>query len=158
VLTRLKYPADISLTGATTGANDIIKRLTDQDQACPNQKFALVGYSQGAAVMHLAAGRIPAAIQSKVLALVMFGDGNVRLGSLGAFPGTMAQRTMENCNPGDPVCSPGSCFDPHLLYWKPEFMTPSIDFIVSAFKGMPKASYLNNGTVAGQASIQHRMG
>jgi hypothetical protein len=98
--------------------------------------------------MHLAASQIPSTLRPKILALVMFGDGNVRMGSLGAFPGEFAKRTMENCNPGDPVCGPGSCFDPHLLYWKPEFMTPSIDFIVSAFKGTPKASYLNNGTAS----------
>jgi predicted alpha/beta-fold hydrolase len=31
-----------------------VKYLNNQNKACPNQKFAIVGYSQGAMVMHLA--------------------------------------------------------------------------------------------------------
>jgi predicted esterase len=31
-----------------------VKYLNNQSKACPNQKFAIVGYSQGAMVMHLA--------------------------------------------------------------------------------------------------------
>jgi predicted alpha/beta-fold hydrolase len=31
-----------------------VKYLNNQNKACPDQKFAIVGYSQGAMVMHLA--------------------------------------------------------------------------------------------------------
>ena len=37
---------------APTGVDDTIKRLNAQSAACPAQRFALVGYSQGAGVMH----------------------------------------------------------------------------------------------------------
>jgi hypothetical protein len=69
-----QYPADISLTGIGKGVTDVIKRLKEQDKACPEQKFAIVGYSQGAGVMHAAASSIPAPIQEKILAVVMFGS------------------------------------------------------------------------------------
>jgi hypothetical protein len=38
------------------------------------------------------------------------------------------------------------CFDPHLTYWKPEFMGPSIEFILAAYRGKPKPYAVNKGT------------
>ena len=39
-----------------------------------------------------------------------------------------------------------SCFDPHLTYWKPEFMMAASNFIVLAFKGTPQPSVVNDGS------------
>jgi cutinase len=85
-----------------TGRDDVISRLTSQAQACPNQKFALVGYSQGAIVMRMASPKIPEAIHKKITALVMFGDPGLR-GGRGSFPTDFNLKLYENCGKGDPV-------------------------------------------------------
>jgi cutinase len=88
----------------STGVTDVISRLTEQDKACPNQKFALVGYSQGAGVMRGAAPKIPQAIQDKkIAAVVMYGDPGLKRNA--KFPPALQSRLFENCAPGDPVSS-----------------------------------------------------
>jgi cutinase len=77
--------------------------LTEQSSACPKQKFALVGYSQGAIVMRSAAPKLPEALHSKIVALVMFGDPGLRAMGRG-FPADLQAKLYENCGPGDPVC------------------------------------------------------
>jgi hypothetical protein len=44
------------------------------------------------------------------------------------------------------MCTSGVCFDPHLTYWKPEFMGPSIEFIVDSYRGKPRPYTVNQGT------------
>jgi Cutinase len=69
-------------------------------------KFAIVGYSQGAGVMHSSDKRITGDIRKKVVAAVMFGDP-----SYGATPFFTGIPTMNVCNIGnskslpDPVCA-----------------------------------------------------
>jgi predicted esterase len=105
--------------------------LKSQSAKCPNQKYALVGYSQGAGVMHQAMSKIDSSLYPKIIALVMFGDfgkhrGKIRYvwtrfiekflsGNKGvnvksifgttdpAFPPLLAQRLKQNCITGDPV-------------------------------------------------------
>jgi hypothetical protein len=99
----LQYPADATATSVSIGSNDTVQRLVAQDKACPDQKFALVGYSQGAGVMRRAAPSIPSSIlQSKILALVMFGDPGMKI-STRQFPPVMQAKLFENCAVGDPV-------------------------------------------------------
>ena len=43
-LTLYKYTADESPLAVPMGSNDIIQRLIAQDKACPDQRFALVGF------------------------------------------------------------------------------------------------------------------
>lgn len=87
--------------GGEQGALDVIRRLQEQDTACPKEKFVLVGYSQGAGVMHSAASRIPASIQQKIVAMVMFGDPGLKRNT--KFPPLLQSRTLENCAIGDYV-------------------------------------------------------
>jgi cutinase len=87
--------------GSGEGATDVVRRLQEQAAACPQEKFALVGYSQGASVMHQAAAHIPAAIQERVVAMVMFGDPGLK--SASKFPALLQGRTLENCAVGDYV-------------------------------------------------------
>ena len=83
-----------------------MSRLRSQAAACPNQKFALVGYSQGAGVMHAAAKDIPISLYSRIKSLVMFGDGYHRLGDLlSRFPLGLNHKVMQICADGDPVSS-----------------------------------------------------
>jgi cutinase len=87
-----------------TGVNDVVERLVAQDKACPKQMFALVGFSQGAMVMHGAASKIPAEIaMKKVMALVMFGDPGLGKAKVEPLPAALSQRIFENCAVGDPV-------------------------------------------------------
>ena len=102
--------------------DDAINRLNSQNKACPDQKFALVGYSQGAGVMHAALGPSPGValpllsnrpkldttVLSKIVALVMFGDpgfkrSEIPPGRFIPFPATLEAKLRENCSPGDPV-------------------------------------------------------
>jgi hypothetical protein len=80
----IKYPASAQVTpGVRAGVVDVVERLNSQVKACPNQVFALVGYSQGAAVMNSAAPKIPTDIaEKKIKALVMFGEPNLQAGRI----------------------------------------------------------------------------
>ena len=48
---KVNYPADLSPTSAAQGNLDLVNHVKSQAAACPNQKFVLVGYSQGANVV-----------------------------------------------------------------------------------------------------------
>jgi len=157
----VQYPASLKMDSSSpTGTDDVIKRLNTQHAACPNQKFALVGYSQGAGVMHgVFAPTHPSYPGSdavrptlnpdvipKILALVMFGDpgfrGGFGLGLIGGgnqFPDVLFGRLRQNCNKGDPVCDPATPagFEKHLDYAQPQWQKASSEFIIDAFKGQP---------------------
>ncbi|KAH8179547.1 cutinase domain-containing protein [Sarocladium implicatum] len=131
----VQYPASASIvSGTVVGARDVADRISSQSQACPNQTFALVGYSQGAGVMHSAADRIPRALHSKVKSLVMFGDGYNRLGG-GTWPSGLRNKVRQVCASGDPTCDRnGDCTYYHLTYIRPEYIDPAVEFIIKAFR------------------------
>lgn len=79
----------------------MIKRLKAQSTACPDQTFSLVGYSQGAGVMHAAAKRMPESLYAKIKSVVMFGDPMLKLGR--EFPEGLREKVLQNCAEGDPV-------------------------------------------------------
>jgi cutinase len=107
------------------GIDDTINRLNKQNKECPDQKFALVGYSQGGWVVHGALSPSGAPVEGlenprpkldpsvfpKILAIVLFGDpGFKSTGAVGdkqqnapAIPATLQSKLKQNCNPGDPV-------------------------------------------------------
>jgi cutinase len=111
----VQYPAYLNVTdSAPRGVADVINRLNTQGKACPKQKFALVGYSQGAGVMHGALNpsakpKLDTAVFDRVLALVMFGDPGYQgqtgpsPDALPTLPPVLFERLRENCAPGDPV-------------------------------------------------------
>src|SRR5437016_6194100 len=48
----VNYPAGLSEPGSVQqGNSDLVNHVTSQAAACPNQRFILVGYSQGANVV-----------------------------------------------------------------------------------------------------------
>jgi cutinase len=88
----------------------VIKRLTQQSAACPNQTFALAGFSQGARVFHLALPKLDKSLYSKIVAIAVFGDPGQR--GLGTrerpnppFSDDFKGRIVYNCAIGDPVRS-----------------------------------------------------
>lgn len=156
----VQYPASLNISvSAPTGMSDTILRLNKQHEQCPKQKFALVGYSQGAGVMHGVFGppvtypggpkeapKLNQDIFPSILALVMFGDpgykggsGPLNMLSGGAkFPAPLYDRLRENCAPKDPVCDPNAGgFERHLEYVKDPWQKESAEYIIAAFKGQP---------------------
>jgi cutinase len=119
------------------GAADVVKRIIAQAAQCPNQKYVLVGYSQGADVQHEAAQQIPKQLHSRIVALVMFGDpgnkGPTAQSPLGGlvpmFPAGLEQKTKQNCASGDPVCSSGANILMHLVYGTGNYMSSSAAYI-----------------------------
>ncbi|KAF9464068.1 cutA, cutinase A [Collybia nuda] len=90
--------------GATTMAN----LVTSKASACPSTKIVLSGYSQGAQVAHLAAGKLSSSVQNRVAAAVVFGD--PKNGQ--AFPGPIAGRVRTFCHSGDNICDGGIIITP----------------------------------------------
>ncbi|MFI6407340.1 cutinase family protein [Streptomyces sp. NPDC050548] len=115
----VNYPADLSLTSAATGNADLVNHVNAQAAACPNQRFILVGYSQGANVVDNSMGissdgavvgspivaTIPAAVEPRVAAVLLFGNPIRALGK--SVTGTYQSRTIDFCATGDPICQNG---------------------------------------------------
>ncbi|PAZ10017.1 cutinase [Streptomyces sp. SA15] len=113
------YPANLSLTSAAQGNRDLVNHVNSQAAACPNQRFVLVGYSQGANVVDNSIGissagavvgspivaTLPAAVEPKVAAVLLFGNPIRALGK--SVTGTYQSRTFDICAEGDPVCENG---------------------------------------------------
>ncbi|KAF2427837.1 alpha/beta-hydrolase, partial [Tothia fuscella] len=97
------YPATLSAESVAIGVKDVVTRLEEQIKACPDQKYSLVGYSQGARVMRSAAVKIPTPSYPKLLALVMFRDRGIRDMNITQFPAELQAKLFENCAPRDPV-------------------------------------------------------
>ena len=83
----LDYPADTEVKeGGTIGVRTLIDTLNVQAEACPAQRFVLLGYSQGALIIGDAltdpavrlvgvkAGEVDARAARNVLAIVFYGD------------------------------------------------------------------------------------
>ncbi|MEV5529049.1 cutinase family protein [Streptomyces prunicolor] len=115
----VNYPADLSLTSAAQGNSDAVNHVNAQAAACPNQRFILVGYSQGANVIDNSIGissdgavvgspivaTIPAALAPRVAAVLLFGNPIRALGK--SVTGTYQSRTIDFCANGDPICQNG---------------------------------------------------
>jgi cutinase len=115
----VNYPADLSLTSAAQGNADAVNHVNAQAAACPDQRFILVGYSQGANVIDNSIGissdgavvgspivaTLPAAVEPKVAAILLFGNPIRALGN--SVTGTYQSRTIDFCADGDPICQNG---------------------------------------------------
>ncbi|GAM89594.1 hypothetical protein ANO11243_076330 [Dothideomycetidae sp. 11243] len=133
------YPASAACDSESIGVADIINHLTSMSQACSGQKFVLVGYSQGADVVHKAAQQLSTSLYPSIIALVQYGDPNNRgvgqvnpLGgsTFSALPAILANRTCENCRSTDPVCTNNATdFTGHLLYYDPVYINNSVSYI-----------------------------
>ncbi|PKK14962.1 cutinase family protein [Thermomonospora sp. CIF 1] len=117
------YPADASPTSPRQGVQDLVRHVTQQARECPNQKFVLVGYSQGASVVNGAIGtgvvggatELPREVRPQIAAVLLFGN-PARLGPGEPDTGEFADRTLDICNQGDPVCGAGVNIAAHLAY------------------------------------------
>lgn len=115
----VNYPADLSLTSAAQGNADLVNHVSAQAVACPDQRFILVGYSQGANVVDNSVGissagavvgspivaTLPAAVEPRVAAVLLFGNPIRAQGK--SVTGTYQSRTIDFCAKGDPICENG---------------------------------------------------
>ncbi|MFI0446429.1 cutinase family protein [Actinomadura sp. 6N118] len=124
----VNYPASVIPGSASQGNTDLVNHVTAQASSCPNQKFILVGYSQGANVVANSIGissdgalvggpitkTIPASIQPRVAAILVFGNPIRAIGR--RITGTYESRTLDICANGDPICGGGANILAHLGY------------------------------------------
>lgn len=130
----LVYPASANYTSSVRqGVSALQSRLQSTSARCPNIRFVLIGYSQGAQVVGdtLAAGSVPAA--GRIGAVTVFGDPTFnsaepfdvgtfqrgrngifprRTGALQAFSGSIASY----CRVDDNICQRGASGSGHLRY------------------------------------------
>ncbi|KAF2435004.1 alpha/beta-hydrolase [Tothia fuscella] len=129
----VQYPASRNTTSAPSGAQDVQNRLIAQMKECPDEKFALVGYSQGGRVVSMATNRMNATLSKNILAVVLYGAG------LGNATGSLSGITLANCAPGDIACSDSGTGAGHVSYnnegtvWHDR----TSQYIVAAFNGKP---------------------
>jgi cutinase len=95
------YPSSsITASGIQDGVDDVTSQLAAQVEDCPDQRFALAGYSQGAIVITESLLDLPAGAAEQVAAVALFGN-PVRAAGTGEF----SDRTLDICASGDTICS-----------------------------------------------------
>ncbi|BBY04426.1 cutinase family protein [Mycobacterium seoulense] len=123
----VNYPANKDFLAAADGANDASNHIQQMAGNCPNTKLVLGGYSQGAAVIDIVTAAplpglgfrqpLPAGAADHVAAVALFGNPSGRAGQLmSALTPEFGGKTIDLCNPGDPICSPGNRWAAHLSY------------------------------------------
>lgn len=122
----VNYPASFDFLAAAGGANDASAHIQWMMNNCPNTRLVLGGYSQGAAVIDVIAAvpvpgigfnaPLPPNTPEHVAALVAFGNPSAKVGlPLTASP-VWGGRSIDLCNFGDPICSPGDDVAAHRAY------------------------------------------
>lgn len=123
----VNYPANKDFLAATNGANDASTHLQQMAVNCPSTKLVLGGYSQGAAVVDIVTAApisglgyrqpLPPQAADHVAAVALFGNPSGRAGQLmSALSPNFEGKTIDLCNPGDPICSGGTQWSSHLSY------------------------------------------
>ncbi|OBI99273.1 cutinase family protein [Mycobacterium sp. 1465703.0] len=123
----VNYPASKDFLAATNGANDASAHIQQMAANCPNTKLVLGGYSQGAAVVDIVTAApvpglgyrqpLPPQAAEHVAAVALFGNPSGRAGQLmSALSPNFEGKTIDLCNPGDPICSSGMQWSSHLGY------------------------------------------
>jgi hypothetical protein len=158
----VNYPASWDFLGSVPqGVTDMVRHLNDQAARCPDQKFVLLGYSQGAMVGGDALASpvdrtmgpsqvLSGDAASSIAAAVWFGDprfrsgesynaGNATAGANGVYPrrqgalAAFADRIRDYCASGDPVCQSGSAnYVAHAGYvWNFTAQADAVSFVDS---------------------------
>ena len=129
---------------ASAGAKDASAHVEYMAANCPDTRMVLGGYSLGAAVIDLITatrvppqGGIPAPMPPKVAdhvaAVAVFGNPWDRsLGApLTANSPLYGAKTIDLCNPGDPICSDGGDSSAHIGYVRSGMVNQAATFAAS---------------------------
>jgi cutinase len=158
----VNYPASLDFQAATDGIVDAANKIESIATSCPNTKVVLGGYSQGAAVAGYTteesvpagiilpagfSGPMPASTASHVAAVVLFGTpspfflGLVDHDAPPIVIGNLyANKTLQLCAPGDPVCYPGGLDRAaHSSYKSNGMADQAASYVVSAIGGRSAA-------------------
>jgi len=122
----VNYPASYDFLAAADGANDASAHIQYIANNCPNSKIVLGGYSQGAAIVDVLAAvpmpvigftnPLPPFVADRISALAVFGNPSARIGLPLTSSPAFANRAIDLCNPGDPICSDGDNVPAHRSY------------------------------------------
>ena len=113
------------LRNTAAGGTLALSRLTSLATQCPSSRFALVGFSQGAHVVHTAAMTVPASVRPRVALVAMIADpsdnpddpitrwsyadrpttGHGRLGAGPQIPADLRRAAISFCVAGDAICN-----------------------------------------------------
>ncbi|WP_077086217.1 cutinase family protein [Mycobacterium rhizamassiliense] len=118
----VNYPADVD---PAKGATDMSAHVQSMARQCPNTREVLGGYSLGAISADLVVAvtqpsfgfknPLPPGLGQTVAAVALFGNGTRRvLGPVPDFSPAFAGKTIDQCAPGDPICSSGTNWQSHL--------------------------------------------
>ncbi|MBL7261548.1 cutinase family protein [Paractinoplanes lichenicola] len=120
------YAAASNQRSAGPGATNMTEHIEQVAQNCPETQFVIGGYSQGASVTDIAIGirgagtagkAIPADLRGQVAAVVVYGNPlGLRRQTIAQAAPEFADKAVEFCNNGDPVCGGGNNFAAHLAY------------------------------------------
>ncbi|GHJ87697.1 hypothetical protein NliqN6_4099 [Naganishia liquefaciens] len=145
------YPANSNFaTGPGIGASDLIKHVNGRLATCPNMKFVLVGYSQGAMVTVTAENnsQLP---RNAIVATILYGNpywlpgrpenaGTATYGYGDASatgvktPATYQSITKDYCNTGDIICTSTGSIYAHLAYSGSPQQSQAISFAATQLK------------------------
>jgi cutinase len=122
----VNYAADVAQDSAGPGATDMSEHIISMAAQCPDTRFIIGGYSQGASVTDIALGiqtvlgtgtTIPASIAPRVDAIVTFGNPLRESGqTIASASPANASKSDDFCNQGDPVCANGINILEHVAY------------------------------------------
>ena len=122
----VNYAADITQDSAGPGATDMSEHIISMAAQCPDTRFIIGGYSQGATVTDIAIGiqtvlgtgtTIPASIAPRIAAIVTFGNPLRLTGqTIASASPANAAKSDDFCNQGDPVCANGVNGLAHIEY------------------------------------------
>lgn len=121
------YAANMSQTSSGPGSADLVRRIESVAASCPDTRFVLGGYSQGATVVTKAVGVrsalgsatvIPDELSDRVAAVVAFGNPLGKRGrTIAGESATYGARSLDLCVSGDTVCDPrGASWAAHTRY------------------------------------------
>ncbi len=120
------YPATFDFLQAAGGANNASGHIQYMMANCPNTRLVLSGYSQGAAVIDIIAAvpfpavgftaPLPPNAPAHVAAIAVFGNPSAKLGLPLTVSPVWGSRSIDLCEPGDPICSDGDNFNAHKGY------------------------------------------